>query len=66
MGYTVAAALHGIGVKGRVVVAELVPAVVEWNRGPLAELAGYPLQDKRVTVREVDVARIMQDGAQCL
>jgi spermidine synthase len=60
MGYTVAAALHGIGVEGQVVVAELVPAVVAWNRGPLAELAGYPLQDERVTVREVDVARIIQ------
>jgi len=60
MGYTVAAALNGIGVRGQVVVAELVPAVVTWNRGPLAELAGYPLQDARVTLREVDVARIIQ------
>ncbi len=60
MGYTVAAALHGIGAEGRVVVAELVPAVVAWNRGPLAELAGYPLQDERVILREVDVARIIQ------
>src|ERR1700690_3001369 len=60
MGYTVAAALKGIGVDGRVVVAELVPAVVAWNRGPLAELAGYPLQDERVIVREVDVVRILQ------
>jgi spermidine synthase len=60
MGYTLAAALHGLGVKGRVVVAELVPAVVAWNHGPLADLAGYPLQDKRVTVREIDVAQIIQ------
>jgi len=60
MGYTVAAALAEIGVKGRVVVAELVPAVVVWNRGPLAELAGDPLQDDRVAVREIDVARIIQ------
>jgi spermidine synthase len=60
MGYTVAAALKGIGVDGRVAVAELVPAVVAWNRGPLAELAVYPLQDERVIVREVDVARIIQ------
>lgn len=60
MGYTLTAALHGLGVEGRVVVAELVPAVVTWNRGPLAHLAGHPLQDKRVTVREIDVARIIQ------
>lgn len=60
MGYTIAAALRRLGGGGRVVVAELVPAVVEWNRGPLAELAGHPLQDGRVTVREVDVARILK------
>ena len=60
MGYTLAAALRQLGAGARVVVAELVPEVVEWNRGPLAELAGHPLQDKRVTVREVDVARILQ------
>src|ERR1700688_616004 len=32
MGYTTAAALHRLGADGRVVVAELVPSVVEWNR----------------------------------
>ena len=60
MGYTLASALHRLGASARVVVAELVPAVVDWNRGPLADLAGHPLQDTRVTVREVDVARILQ------
>ena len=44
----------------RLVVAELVPAVVKWNRGPLADLAGRPLEDDRVTVREVDVAQILK------
>ena len=60
MGYTLAAALNRLGAESRVVVAELVPAVVAWNRGPLAALAGYPLDDDRVTVREVDVAQILQ------
>ena len=60
MGYTTAAALHRLGADGQVVVAELVPAVVAWNRGPLADLAGHPLQDERVTVREVDVAQILR------
>ena len=60
MGYTTAAALHRLGADGQVVVAELVPAVVAWNRGPLADLAGRPLHDARVTVREADVARILQ------
>jgi spermidine synthase len=61
MGYTTAAALRRLGAEGQVVVAELVPAVVEWNRGPLAALAGHPLQDVRVTVREVDVAQILKE-----
>lgn len=60
MGYTLAATLNRLGAEGRVVVAELVPAVVAWNRGPLAALAGHPLDDDRVTVREVDVAQILQ------
>ena len=60
MGYTLAAALHRLGADGRVIVAELVPAVVAWNKGPLADLAGHPLQDRRVTVREVDVAQILR------
>ena len=62
MGYTLAAALQGLGPEAQVVVAELVPAVVAWNHGPLADLAGHPLQDDRVTVREADVASLMQAG----
>src|SRR4030066_856480 len=40
MGYTTAAALRRLGTGAQVVVAELLPEVVEWNRGPLARLAG--------------------------
>ena len=60
MGYTVTAALRRLGDDGRVVVAELLPALVKWNRGPLAELAGHPLRDHRVTVQETDLARVLQ------
>jgi spermidine synthase len=60
MGYTTAAALHRLGTRALVVVAELVPAVVEWNRGLLAHLAGRPLEDKRVIVRETDVIGILK------
>lgn len=60
MGYTLAATLNRIGPEASVVVAELVPAVVEWNRGPLAHLAGHPLQDKRVNLRVIDVARVLR------
>jgi spermidine synthase len=64
MGFTLATALNRVGAGGRVVVAELVPAVVAWNRGPLGALAGHPLDDARVTVREVDVAQILRAGHQ--
>jgi spermidine synthase len=56
MGFTLAAALRGLAADARVEVAELVPAVVEWNRGPLAHLAGRPLEDSRAAVWEGDVA----------
>lgn len=62
MGYTTAAALQRLGADGRVVVAELVPAVVRWNQGPLAELAGRPLEDARVRVCVADVAQVLRDG----
>jgi len=61
MGYTLATALRRLGGEAKVIVAELVPAVVTWNRGPLAHLAGRPLQDRRVTVREGDVAQILKE-----
>jgi spermidine synthase len=61
MGYTLAAALRRLRADARVIVAELVPAVVVWNRGPLAGLAGHPLEDNRVTVREVDVTEILKE-----
>ncbi|MBN1634985.1 MAG: hypothetical protein JW920_00630 [Deltaproteobacteria bacterium] len=64
MGYTLAAALNRLGNEAQVIVAELLPAVVKWNRGPLAYLAGHPLEDKRATVREIDVAQIIQESQQ--
>ena len=60
MGYTVRSALNELGPKAQVVVAELVPAVVQWNRGFLADLAGSPLDDNRVTVHEADVAQMIK------
>jgi len=60
VGFTLAAALRHLGPDADVVVAELVPGVVEWNRGPLGEHAGHPLRDDRVTVDEVDVSLILK------
>jgi spermidine synthase len=60
MGYTLRAALDLLPADATVVVAELVPAVVEWNQGPLGPLAGHPLADKRVRVKVGDVAAILR------
>ncbi|MEO8505161.1 MAG: hypothetical protein ABI609_14770 [Acidobacteriota bacterium] len=60
MGFTLAAVLRSLGPAGRVVVAELIPAVERWNRDPLGGLAGHPLRDPRVTVRLIDVARLLE------
>jgi spermidine synthase len=56
MGFTLRAALDVLPPGASVQVMELVPAVVEWNRGPLGELAGRPLDDARVRLEDGDVA----------
>jgi spermidine synthase len=60
MGFTLAAALRGLGAEAQVVVAELVPAVVRWNRGLLGDVAGQPLADSRASVHEGDVAELIR------
>ena len=60
MGFTLRATLDFLPADARVVVAELVPAVVEWNRGPLGPLAEHPLKDKRVRVEVGDVAATLR------
>lgn len=59
MGFTLAAALAALPAEAEVVVAELAPVVVAWNRGPLAHLALQPLDDPRATVHEGDVADLI-------
>jgi spermidine synthase len=61
MGYTLRAALDRAPADARVTVAEILPAVIAWNRGPLAPLAGRPLDDPRVDLRESDVDALL-DG----
>lgn len=60
MGFTLSAALKVITLSSEVVVAELVPEVVEWNRGPLGECAARPLDDKRTCVHLGDVAELFK------
>ena len=66
MGFTLRAALGALGAGARVVVAELVPAVVAWARGPMAELYGTSLADPRVAIEETDVSRVIKAARQNL
>jgi len=62
MGFTLRAALAGLGADAEILVAELVPAVMAWARGPMAELTGDSLNDRRISVREVDVGGLITAG----
>jgi spermidine synthase len=55
MGFTLRAVLDVLPASAHVTVAELLPAVVQWNRGPLGAVAGYPLRDRRVRIDVADV-----------
>ena len=59
MGFTLRAALGVLPADAKVTVAELVPAVVAWARGPLAEVFKGCLDDRRVTVHEGDVGPLI-------
>jgi spermidine synthase len=60
LGYTLRAALDQVGPRATVVVSELLEAVVTWNRGPLAHLAGHPLDDPRVQLEVGDLVAYMR------
>jgi len=63
IGFTLAAALARCSVDATVVVSELMPAVVRWNRRYLGSISGFPLKDERVQVVEQDVGRVMRQNA---
>ena len=62
MGFTLRAALAEMGADGRVTLAELVPQIIAWARGPMAELAAGCLDDSRVRLIEGDVAAVIAAG----
>lgn len=62
MGFTLRAALDALGSDARVTVAELLPAVVTYNRGVLGGLARHPLSDRRVRLFEGDVRVPLAEG----
>lgn len=60
MGFTLRAALAVLGSDARIVVAELVPAVIAWARGPMAGIFGDSLSDPRASIREADVVDLVR------
>jgi len=63
MGFTLRAALHALPQDARIDVAELVPAVIAWARGPMAEIFGDSLSDRRVHLHETDVGALIAADA---
>jgi spermidine synthase len=63
MGFTLRATLDLLPPDATVVVAELVPAIVDWNRGLLGPLAEHPLKDRRVRVEIGDVLDTLRASA---
>jgi spermidine synthase len=59
MGFTMRAALAALGAQARITVAELVPAVVAWARGPMAEVFGDSLGDPRLRIQEGDIVPLI-------
>jgi spermidine synthase len=62
MGFTLRAALAALGPQGRVTVAEIVPEILQWARGPLAALTGDSLSDPRAAIELCDVAALIDDA----
>lgn len=62
LGFTLRAALANLGRDARVVVAELLPEVVTWNRNTAYPLASAELADPRTEVVMSDVARVIERG----
>jgi spermidine synthase len=60
MGFTLRAALAVLGPKARITVAELVPEVIAWARGPMAEIFGDSLVDQRASIVCADVIAVIQ------
>jgi spermidine synthase len=63
MGFTLRAALAVLGSQARITVAELVPAVIAWAEGPMADLFGDSLTDPRATVLNADVVAVIGSHA---
>ncbi len=62
LGFTLKAALASLGPDAQIVQAEILPAVIKWNRNPEYPLAARALEDKRVVVAQKDVAKVIRES----
>jgi spermidine synthase len=62
MGFTLRAALAQLPATAKITVAELIPAVLNWAKGPMASLFNGCLEDPRVNVKLGDVRDIMRSA----
>ena len=62
MGFTLRALLEAARPDARITVAELVPGIIDWARGPMAAMTGDCLDDPRVAIEIADVAALIAAG----
>lgn len=62
MGFTLRAALAELEAHAQVTVAEIVPAVIDWARGPMAEIFAGSLDDPRVEILAADVGALIRQA----
>ncbi len=62
MGFTYRAALEMLPAQGQVIVAEVVPEILDWAQGPLVHLTGETLNDPRGSIEIADVAALVDDA----
>lgn len=62
MGFTYRAAAAKLGAKAQIVVAEISEAIIDWAKGPMAELTGEGLSDPRLDLKICDVAALIDDA----
>lgn len=65
MGFTLRAALDALSGDARIVVAELVPAVIAWAKGPMAQIFGDSLSDPRLAISDQDVGMQIDNAENC-
>jgi spermidine synthase len=62
MGFTYRAARARLGEKSQIIIAEISEAIIDWAKGPMAELTGDSLADPRLDLRICDVAALIDDA----